>query len=521
MTLQTFLTLTPARWRVLLTLIVLLTLGRIATTHRVFSQTFDEPYHLISGYDVLTKGSYTADPQHPPLARVLFALPFLDAPDPAGSDALTRGNELLLRNERYTQNVARARLGNLPFVALGIVMVALWGRRVLGPGAGLLAALLFASLPPVLAHGGLATTDMSIAATLPLALFALDVLLERPTWRNALWLGLAIAAGLLSKYSFLIYFPACAGVLFAVRRRFPLLRLATATAIAALLTWGAYSFTFDTMQHVDGRAREMAKEVTGSEWIADVPLPAPVFFSGALEVKRHDLRGHKGYLFGQFSETGWWYYFPVAIFFKTPIAFLLLALIGVALLARRAPEVALTALAILLVAMTSRINIGVRHVLPIYAPLSIAAAAAVVTLQRLRWMNVALVAWLVAGLAFAHPDYLPWMNAFAGEHPEQVLNDSNFDWGEDALRLARVARKERIPHITTSLLGTTPLDHIGLPPRSELQAMQPAHGWVAISEMHLALGRSISPEVARWLDQLFAGRPYRRVGKTIRLYKLP
>jgi Ca2+/Na+ antiporter len=502
-------------WWLWVGLVVLVTLVRIATTHRVFSQTFDEPYHLVAAYDVLTKRDYRADPQHPP-ARAIFALPFLGSPDPQGPDVQSRGNALLLRNERYTQNIARARLGNLLFVAVGIIAIALWGRRVLGPTGGLVAAVAYASIPSILGHGGVATTDMAGAATIPLALFALDVLLERTTWRNAILLGGAMGLALLSKFSFVMFFPAGALVLFIARRRFPVLQLLVATLLCAFLAWAAYSFTFGTMQSVDPRAREMASEVLGTATIADIPVPAPQMFTGILEVKRHDIRGHTAFLFGESSEKGWWYYFPVALLYKTPIAFLLLALLG----ARRAFVPFLIALAILGAAMTSHINIGVRHVLPLYAPLAICVAAAFVHLPR-KWIGYPLMAWLVAGVALAHPDYLPWFNAFAGNQPERILNDSNLDWGQDALRLVRYARREKIPHITTSILGSTPLDHIGLPPRTELQAMQPAHGYVAISEGHIAFGRAMSPEIAKWLDDLFGNKPYKRIGKSIRLYHLP
>lgn len=509
---------TPLKhWHAWLALIVVLTLARVATTHRVFSQTFDEPYHLIAGYDVLVNRNYLTDPQHPPL-RALFAIPFMQTPNPAGSDILSRGNALLLRNDRYTQNVARARLGNLLFVAIGIIAVAVWARRILSPKAGLIAAVLYASLPPVLAHGGLATTDMPGAAMLALALFALDTLLLRSTWRNTIFLGIAMAAALLAKYSFPLFFPVCAAILFVVRRRFPLARLAVATLITAVLAWTAYGFTFGTMQSADPRSRDMAQEVFGSARIADIPVPAPMLAVGALEVKRHDLRGHRAFLLGEFSDKGWWYYFPVAVLYKTPIAFLLLALIGCVLLARRSPEVALIALAILGLAMTSSINIGVRHVLPIYTPLAIAAAAAV---TRIKWAGLALAAWLVVGVALAHPDYLPWFNAFAGNQPERILSDSNLDWGQDALRLARYAREEKLPHLTTSILGTTPLDRIGLPPRTEMRVFEPLHGWVAISEGHLILGRALDPKIAQWLDREFGPKTYKRIGKTIRLYHFP
>jgi hypothetical protein len=116
---------TETRWRVLLALIVVFTLARIAMTHRVFSQTIDEASHLIAGYDILTKHDFTTDPHHPPLAKVLFALPFVTTPEPVAHGAISRGTILLLRNDRYTQNLARARMPNLLFVAIAKELQAL------------------------------------------------------------------------------------------------------------------------------------------------------------------------------------------------------------------------------------------------------------------------------------------------------------------------------------------------------------------------------------------------------------
>lgn len=514
---------TNRRWALLLALIILLTAARIATTYRVFSQTSDEPFHLAAGYDFLKTGRQSSDLQHPPLPRILFALPFLDSPPPAAVDAIARGNELLLRNDRYTQNLGRARPGNLLWVAIGIAAVALWGRHLLSPAAGLFAALLFASLPEILAHGGLATTDMAVAAMIPAALYALTLLLEQPSWPRAIAFGVVLALGLLSKYSFIVYFPVAAILLIAIRRRFPVRELIASGAIAFLLLWATFRFTFTTLQASDQRATEMCTEVFGAPRLATATrLPAPDYIMGGMEVARHNRRGHRALLFGEMKETGGWrYYFPIALFFKTPIPFLMLALAGsVLLFVRLQPEIPLIAIASLGVAMTSHINIGVRHVIPIYAPLAIAAAAALVNLRRLRPLSIALVCWLVIGVAAAHPDYLPWFNAFAGPHPERILNDSNLDWGQDVLRLVRAVRPLKIARLTTSLAGSADLDRIGLPPHVNLEAMAEVHGWLAISEMMLAQGNAYSPAVHSWLQKLLGGKEYRRIGKSIRLYHL-
>jgi hypothetical protein len=515
---------TRRRWSILLTLLIVVTAARVATTYRVFSQTNDEPFHLAAGYDFLLTGRQTSDPQHPPLARVFFALPFLRTPLPPSSDGLARGNALLLRDDRYTQNLGRARIGNLVFLVIGIAAVALWARHLISPAAGLIAALLFASTPAVLAHAGLATTDMAVAAMLPGALYALTRFLDRPTTPRTIILGIAIALGMLSKYSFLVYFPIAALVLIIVRRRFPLLKLIAACGIAALLIWATFRFTFTTLQSADPRAVAMCTEAFHAPNLATAfRLPAPDYINGFIEVDLHNRHGHRAFLLGEMKDgRGWWYYFPVALFFKTPIPLLLLAVAGIAMLtARRKFEIPLIALGLLAVAMTSHINIGIRHLLPIYAPLAIAAAYAVIELRRFRAISIALIAWLIIGVGIAHPDYLPWFNAFAGSHPETILNDSNLDWGQDVLRLARTCRTLKIDHLTTSLATTADLDRIGLPPHTNLEAMSKVHGYLAISEMMLAQGNAYSPAVHDWLTRLLGDKPYRRVGKSIRLYRLP
>jgi hypothetical protein len=514
---------TRRRWSILLTLLIVFTAARVATTYRVFSQTMDEPFHLAAGYDFLLTGRQLSDPQHPPLARVFFALPFLRTPPPATTDGLARGNALLLRDDRYTQNLGRARIGNLIFLAIGIAAVALRARDLVSPAAGLIAALLFASTPAILAHAGLATTDMAVAAMVPAALYALTRFLDSPTTPRTILLGIVIGLGLLSKYSFIVYFPIAALVLLIVRRRFPLLKLAAACGVAALLVWATFRFSCSTLQTADPRAVEMCAEVFHAPWLANVRLPAPDYINGLIEVARHDRRGHRAFLFGHMNDDrGWLYYFPVALFFKTPIPLLLLAIGGIAILfARRRFEIPLIALGILGIAMTSHINIGIRHLLPIYAPLAIAAAYVVIELRRLRAVSIALVAWLVIGMGIAYPDYLPWFNAFAGSHPETILNDSNLDWGQDVLRLVRTSRALKIDHLTTSLATTADLDRIGLPPHTNLEAMSEVHGKLAISEMMLAQGNAYSPAVHDWLTRLLGNQPYRHVGKSIRLYMLP
>ena len=179
-------------------------------------------------------------------------------------------------------------------------------------------------------------------------------------------------------------------------------------------------------------------------------------------------------------------------------------------------------LAILVVTMTSGINIGVRHILPIYAPLAIVAAYGIVRIWTratdafARTTLAALLAWLLINSSLAHPDYLAWFNEAAGSAPHRIAVDSNLDWGQDVLRLARMQEELKLEPLSIDIASSTRFANHNLHPPPNLDANAPIHGWLAVSETVYAMKRSQG--AYGWLDQY---RPVRRIGKSIRLYSLP
>jgi hypothetical protein len=238
-------------WRFIavVTALTLVAVIRVASTHRVYSATVDEPIHLASGY-VWFKGDFTLDMTHPPLARVLGALPLRlqGLPYPQPANMVDRGNQLLYHGNHYVKNLARARMGNLVLLILAIAMVAAWAKRLFGREVAMLAVAIFTTIPLLLGHAGVLTTDLSLAATIPLALLALDMFLEDPTWKRTLFLGVAIGLGVLSKFSFFVFFPLAALVVLFVRVKSGWgqtpIRLCGAIAIAFLVAWAGYRFDF-------------------------------------------------------------------------------------------------------------------------------------------------------------------------------------------------------------------------------------------------------------------------------------
>jgi hypothetical protein len=512
--------------------LTIITIVRVGATHRVFSATVDEPIHLASGYEWF-KGELTLDMTHPPLARVLGALPLRLSgfPYPRPTGMVDRGNQLLYHGDRYVKNLARARLGNLLLLAVAIVVVAAWARRVFSRGVAIAAAALFTSHPLLLGHAGLLTTDLAVAATLPLALLALDVYLESPSAKRGLLLGVAVGLGTLSKFSFFVFFPPAALVLVLMRRplRARAATLLLALAVAFVTMWGGYRFDFRRPASVIDRGGEIldwaapAPLKPVARLMGRIPVPAPTVPLGMAQVKLHEAGGHTAYLLGRESRTGWWYYFPVVFFYKSPLPWLILVTWGAVVLARDRNGFHYFAVGavILLTAMTTSLNIGARHILPIVAPLSIVAGFAVVHIWRTardrfgRATLAGLLAWLVIGVTAEHPDYLAWYNELAQPSPSWFAADSNIDWGQDVLRLAHTVEELHVDHLHAAFMNSTRLDAHGIH-ATGLVPHQKVKGWVAVSENWLRFG-----EAKGDYDWLRMYRPVRQVGKTIRLYNIP
>jgi hypothetical protein len=501
---------------------------RIAATWSQLGLTYDEPQHLACGLEYLAKHVYRYETQHPPLARAMTALlPYLDGARPSGNaDRDFEGVGLVIHSRNPDAFVNRMRAGILPLFLLACLVVFFWTRHTFGNPAAALATLLFTLVPPVLAHAGLATTDMGLAACLGAAFFALILWAEEPTWRRSVLLGLAGAAAALSKFTALGYFPA--GALLALlawflvarpgraellqlaRVRAP--RLAVSAAVWAVTIWALYYFSFGPMPG------------------GGASMPAPEFFDGIRTALRHNSEGHPSYLLGQHGTTGWWYYFPVALGVKTPIAFLLLTVLGVWVCVKRSAQIGFLlplafVLGILLPAMAGHVNIGVRHILPIYLGLSIIAAAGLIRVAQTTTLGALfLVGWMAVSGALSHPDYLAYFNEFAGSEPEKVLVDSDFDWGQSTKQLARRLKQLGATEVNFGVRnGRSEYLQIwpGLPKIRPIHPAVPMEGWTAISpttEKTTQYGFYFRyPNVQPWFDHL---TPRERVGSYL-LYYVP
>jgi hypothetical protein len=395
-----------------------------AGSWRVYSNTWDEPEHLAAGVELLDRGRYEYDTEHPPLARVLLALgPYLagahsfGTPPPNGTP---EGVDILYQDGHYWRYLTLARLGMLPFLALLCLATWLWARRLLeSQHAALLAVLLLVSVPAVLGHAALASLDVAASATCLLALYALELWLLSARLADAARFGLAAGIAVGTKFSAVPFIglalpalalaravaaPAAARPSGTARAATPALWLAglalagLAALVPLFLAYGprsanpagvALRFNWAVSYLLQERGPDHALGVVLSH--LSLPRELKDLINGIVAVKAHNDSGHLSYLLGRVGTTGWWYFYLVALAVKTPIPLLVAGPAGAAWLARdgwRRHDPWALAPAVLVVTMLtfaslfSRINIGIRHILVLYPFLAIGAAYVTVRAWR-------------------------------------------------------------------------------------------------------------------------------------------
>jgi hypothetical protein len=471
------------------------------------SPTIDEFAHVPAGVATWQTGTFALYHHNPPLAKLLAALPVLashPAVDYGGSWARARargepvsqvefGGDFMRANAaRYFELFRRARLPSVLLSLAGLALVFRCARGFWGDRAGLFAATLWAFEPNLIAHAGLATTDLAATVLFFWALDALRRARENPSARRIAWAGAAAGLALLTKFTALVLVPV--GIVLALlpsiqapRRR----RLLFVPLIAlALLNLGYLfdgtgqalgSFPFlspaltkprsgGVVPHREARFYQMLYEQRQNRFegsfLGPLPVPLPREYLLGLDEQAFEANpglpggGYAVALRGEIRRGGWWWYDLYALLVKLPLALpflVILAAIAAALVpgARRSIAGELfwaapaAALVVVMSAMTG-LDIGVRYDLPML-PFLFVGMARVAQPAALAWMGRAgraaiagALVWMVVGTLRVHPHELSYFNEIAGGPrggPRHLL-DSNIDWGQDLLELRRVLERK-------------------------------------------------------------------------------
>jgi len=462
--------------------LLLVLVGQLAYVANATSSTWDEPHHLFDGYTVWKTGDYGLNPEVPPLVKLAAALPLLrmhlKIPVAQGrsipNEAFRDGREFVFGNggDRVLFPARMACAGLTVGLAL-LLGLAAW--EMFGHVAGLVAVAFFVFDPNVLANGALVTTDIGSALTIFWAIYAWYRYCKAPHWGRLVLTGVIAGLAVVTKFTGIFVIP----MLFllaigeGLRQRSGrvvgrlLAGCAAVSAIVLVVLWSFYGFRYAA------RPGGQALKPTLAEHLVQLPHAADARHLALLA------RGHilpEGYLWGladtkfvenEFTSYFWgrvyrhgnWMYFPAAFLIKSTLPFLLLlVLLGIAVAVGRwrpTRELLFLTLPIvvyLTVAMRSDMNIGMRHLLPIYGFLYVmtAGAAALLAARDRRWVGAiaVLLVWQIATTVHAAPGYMAYANEAWGGPSEthRYLSDANTDWGQQLKAAKRYLDARGIKH---------------------------------------------------------------------------
>ena len=533
---------TAARFGRLVLPVVVALLGWMAfamvTTAVQQTPTTDEPVYVGTAVVYLQQHSLRYNAEHPPLGKLVieaglaFARPRLD-PDFVG-DHWALGQRVLYESGNDPgQLMLLARLPMIVLTLLFGLVVFAFARDLTGSAGGLVALVLYAFSPDVIANGSLATLDVPAAGFLVTALWLAWRARRRPG-RYLPLAGLALGAALATRMSVLPAVPVLLlAVVLAVWHADQARRTRDRAARALLAAFGvgviAVGVVWASYLAVDPRLAWVTPPdvpaLHGLRALAVDLLPFPRPYRDGMRIQfGFEDDTFAGFLFGRQYQGSLWYYLPAALLVKTPLGALALWLSGAAtmLSVRRlrpaAPYVLLPALVLLLAALPGARDFGVRYVviLPMLLPV---AAATVVVLRprRAQLVTVGLLAFVAVSSVRTFPYYLPYSNeAFGGPAKTYLrLHDSNVDWGQDLGRLATRLREDyRGETIWLVYKGNGDPDYYGIvagDPRTVPAAQ--VHGVLAISDD--AIDKADAP-----LKALIAtSTPIDEVGHSITIFR--
>lgn len=465
---------------------------QLATSTYRNSLTWDEDDHIFAGYMSLKHADFGLNPEHPPLVKMLAALPLLplhlqEPPLPGDFfkyDAFHSGKDFIFHNNvGHDEIIFRARIAASLLTMLLALLVFIAAQEMFGTGAAFVALALMVTDPNVLAHGAVVGTDMGLSCFMFASIYAFYRYVKAPSPGRLIVVGIAGGLALASKHTAIVILPMlvllaiCEVVRTYLRNKNaaavgkatstePALtkdettgkravRLAVAivamSIIAIAILWAFYGFRY--------QAREAGLQLnpTMPEFLQQLSRPRDVhilaavahwhlfpesYIYGLADVRKM-ADFYTSYLFGTIYPHGVWFYFPAAFVIKSTLAFLILLGIAIWAIATRKLTYWREILFLtippafhLLVAMSAGMNIGLRHILPMYMFLYVLIAGASIKLiQKNRaWLYavVVLIAFQAVSGAHAYPAYLAYENELWGgpANTYKNLSDSNADWGQ-------------------------------------------------------------------------------------------
>ncbi len=568
------------------------------------SVIIDEVPHIGAGYSYLVKQDMRLNPEHPPLVKDLSAIPLLftdinqDVFQTRFWQADINGQwefgRFFLFNSGNDADLVKnlAKLPVLILFILSAILVFKWSRKLYGDRGGIIALILFSFSPTVLAHARLVTTDIAALFGVLIATYYFIDYLKAPNRKNFIIASLIFGLALLTKFSTFLLVPFF-GLLALIygfmntshgfwNKTWGAVRTAILTVLIfavgfVAVVWPIYYFhTYNypaEKQHSDTSSilasygnRLFADPVV---WASDKPIirAAGQYGLGLLMVTQRSVGGNTVYFLGDVERFGWRHYFPVVYFIKESLAwwgFVLIALLMLGWQMRRPSRESFrrgrdfvkkhfTEFAMLLwlliywsISIRSTLNIGVRHLLPIFPFTIILVSGQISRLSETARAKSkkaftafiitisALTGWYVYETVSVHPFYLSYFNQTVGgpSGGYRFVVDSNLDWGQDLVRFSNWVKENNIPKIEFDYFGwADPQYYMGSTyerlwaskyrDAQDFVANNQTDGWLAVSATFLQ-GSQGPEDIPNEINYLWlkSYEPLGTIGNSIFIYRI-
>lgn len=484
--------------------------------------TFDETAHIVSGYSYLTQKDYRLNPEHPPLIKDLAAFPllFLNLNFPKDHPSWIQEGNPVWWLQFDIGNQFLYKSGNDPDLIMfwsKITMIFLliflgwflffWTRKKYGNNAALLALFFYSFSPTLIAHGRLTNTDIGAAFGVVLSTYFWIKFLEQPYRKNIILAGVMLGISLLFKFSLILLIPflGIITIIYILIKKKNFLKYIVNSIIAGLIAficviWPVYylhTMNYPPQQQLKDTVFHMETSsipvplVNATIWMSSQPSTRAIahYFTGLLLAINRSATGHTTYFMGKISDEGQKPYFPIVYLIKEPIPFHILSLIALLLslvyirektkkefwpklkeiIKNHFTEFSMIIFVSIywLTSITSELNIGIRHLLPIF-PFSIFLVSVIISswlkepkLKIKKTFLGILIIWQIFSVFSIHPHYIAYFNELIGgpEKGHLYAVDSNLDWGQDLKRLKYWMNENNVNKIYIDYFGGGDLDY--------------------------------------------------------------
>ena len=552
------------------------------------SATMDELAHIPAGYSYLSQKDFRLNPEHPPLIKDLSAFPLLflnlNFPEehPSWTEGVNQqwwfGNQFLYQSGNDADQIIF--WSRIPMILLLVLLgwfLFYWARKIGGNIMAISVLSLFTFSPTFLAHGRLVTTDVGAVLGVLLATYFWLKWLKNPSKKNIILAGIFFGISMLLKFSLVLLIPffLIITLIYAwlntrnFKKVLKYIGLAILVGIIGMIVvWLVYEFHLlnyplekqfdDTKLILESNALKPLVNLT--YWMSQKPIfrPYAQYLFGLLMATQRVAAGNTTYFLGQVSAAGSWYYFPVVYFLKIPLAFHLLTLIAMCCLVLKRSlkncfvrfnywiknhftEFSMLVFLLIywLVSIKGNLNLGIRHVLPVF-PFTYILVCLVIKKQLkniqkplIKKISFSLLfiifGWYIISSCLVFPHYLSYFNELGGgqKNGYQYVTDSNYDWGQDLKRLEVWVEKNNIEKIYVDYFGGGDVFYyLGEKylswPGTKLPSELPSGSYLAVSATLLQGGRGEPvknfDQAAGYYNWLNDYEPIDRAGNSIFIY---